>query len=62
MQKLSDRTANFTDSVIRRMTRIAEDIRHKVGITDNLIRLSVGIEDKDDIIADLNNAINNAKK
>ncbi len=41
---------------------IPEDIRHKVGITDNLIRLSVGIEDKDDIIADLNNAINNAKK
>lgn len=40
---------------------IPEEIRHKVGITDNLIRLSVGIEDKDDIIEDLNNAINAAK-
>ncbi len=36
---------------------IPEDIRKKVGITDGLIRLSVGIEDIDDILADLSNAI-----
>ena len=29
---------------------IPKDIREKVGITDGLIRLSVGIEDKDDLV------------
>ena len=33
------------------------EIRDKVGITDELIRLSVGIEDADDLIADLAQAI-----
>ncbi len=37
---------------------IPKDIREAVGITDELIRLSVGIEDADDIIADLEQAIN----
>lgn len=32
---------------------IPEEIRNKIGITDELLRLSVGIEDADDIIADL---------
>ena len=36
---------------------IPEDIRKKVGITDGLIRLSVGIEDIDDILEDLEQAI-----
>ncbi len=36
---------------------IPEEIRKKVGITDGLIRLSIGIEDIDDILADLDNAI-----
>lgn len=36
---------------------IPADIRKKVGITDGLIRLSTGIEDIEDIIADLNQAI-----
>ncbi len=36
---------------------IPEDIRKKVGITDGLIRLSVGIEDIEDILADLSQAI-----
>ncbi len=40
---------------------IPEEIRKQVGITDHLIRLSVGIEDKEDIIADLKNAILLAK-
>lgn len=36
---------------------IPADIRKKVGITDGLIRLSTGIENIDDIIADLSQAI-----
>lgn len=36
---------------------IPENIRKKVGITDGLIRLSVGIEDIEDILADLAQAI-----
>ncbi len=31
--------------------------RHKVGLTDSLIRLSIGIENVDDLIADLENAM-----
>ena len=36
---------------------IPEEIRKKVGITDGLIRLSIGIENITDILADLDNAI-----
>ena len=36
---------------------IPREIREKVGITDNLIRLSVGIEDKGNLLQDLNQAI-----
>jgi cystathionine beta-lyase len=35
---------------------IPEDKRKEIGITDDLIRLSVGIEDADDLIADLEQA------
>ena len=31
--------------------------RHARGLTDGLVRLSVGIEDNEDIIADLNQAL-----
>ncbi|WP_167958391.1 trans-sulfuration enzyme family protein [Anaerosporobacter faecicola] len=37
---------------------IPEEIRQKIGITDTLLRLSVGIEDADDIIRDLDRALN----
>ncbi len=40
---------------------IPYDIRQKVGITDGLIRLSAGIEKAEEIIADIDNAIRNAK-
>lgn len=40
---------------------IPKDIREKVGISDGLIRLSPGIEDKKDIISDLEQAIEKAK-
>ena len=41
---------------------IPADIRKEVGIVDELIRLSVGIEDVDDIIDDLKQAIENSVK
>ncbi len=37
---------------------IPKDIREKSGVVDSLIRLSVGIEDADDLIADLERAMN----
>ena len=33
------------------------DVRNRIGITEGLVRLSVGIEDVDDIIADLDQAL-----
>ncbi len=40
---------------------IPRDIREKEGITEGLIRLSVGIEDREDIIEDLRQALDAAK-
>ena len=36
---------------------VAEDIREHLGITDTLLRLSVGIEDVEDLLADLTQAL-----
>ena len=36
---------------------VAKQTRDRLGITDSLIRISVGIEDADDLIADLNAAL-----
>ena len=33
------------------------ELRRKMGLTDSLVRLSVGIEDPDDLIADLEQAL-----
>ena len=33
------------------------ELRQRLGITDNLVRLSVGIEDAQDLIADLDQAL-----
>jgi cystathionine beta-lyase/cystathionine gamma-synthase len=33
------------------------EARRKIGLTDGLVRLSVGIEDVDDILADLDQAL-----
>ena len=38
---------------------IPKDEREKTGISDSLIRLSVGIEDVEDLIEDLNNSLLN---
>ncbi|MGO1817968.1 MAG: PLP-dependent transferase, partial [Sphingobacterium sp.] len=36
---------------------IPKDVREKVGVVDNLLRLSVGVEDPEDLIADLKAAL-----
>jgi cystathionine beta-lyase/cystathionine gamma-synthase len=36
---------------------VDEQKRARLGITDGLVRISVGIEDTDDIIADLDQAL-----
>ncbi len=38
------------------------EIRNKIGVTDDLLRVSVGIEDADDLIADLQQAIEGGKQ
>ncbi|MGH9206532.1 MAG: trans-sulfuration enzyme family protein, partial [Acidimicrobiales bacterium] len=38
-------------------TSIPEEIRKRVGVSDGLLRLSVGIEDVDDLVADLEQAL-----
>lgn len=37
------------------------ELRERIGITENLVRLSVGIENKDDILKDIERAIEGAK-
>ena len=36
---------------------LPKELRERIGITDNLIRISVGIEDKEDILKDIENAL-----
>ncbi|MGH9782009.1 MAG: PLP-dependent transferase, partial [Candidatus Acidiferrales bacterium] len=36
---------------------IPADVRQQIGIADGLVRLSVGIEDIEDLIADLDHAL-----
>lgn len=41
---------------------VPEDQRKVLGISDNLIRLSVGLEDIEDLIADLESALDESQK
>jgi cystathionine gamma-lyase/cystathionine beta-lyase/cystathionine gamma-lyase/homocysteine desulfhydrase len=41
---------------------VAPEVRERLGITDGLVRISVGIEDTDDIIADLDQALSAVTK
>lgn len=50
VESLIDHPATMTHA------SIPPDVRQEMGITDNLIRLSVGVEDVDDLIADLDQA------
>jgi cystathionine beta-lyase/cystathionine gamma-synthase len=51
VESLINHPASMTHASIPREERI------KNGLSDSLIRLSVGIEDADDLVADLTNAI-----
>jgi len=48
----------ITHPISRTHTELSEEAREKLGITDTLLRLSVGIEDANDIIEDLKQALN----
>lgn len=37
---------------------ISPELRQKLGVTDQLVRLALGIEDSEDIIADIKQALN----
>ena len=52
VESLIEHPASMTHASIS-----AED-RAKIGLSDGLIRLSVGIEDADDLIADISQALN----
>src|SRR5215510_11682318 len=41
---------------------VASEVRERLGITDGLVRISVGIEDTDDIIADIDQALSKIGK
>ena len=47
----------ITHPISRTHTEVSESVRNELGITDTLLRLSVGIEDADDIINDLKSAL-----
>jgi O-succinylhomoserine sulfhydrylase len=40
-------------------SKLSEEDRNEVGITDGLVRISVGLEHVDDVISDLEQALNN---
>ena len=67
IEKLNLSTSSVTraiispsDEVMLRYTvlpSIPKEEREKTGVVDSLIRLSIGIEDAEDLIADLNKAL-----
>jgi len=51
VESLSGHPASMTHA------SIPKEAREKVGVTDNLVRLSVGIEHVEDLLADLTQAL-----
>ncbi|PKM51181.1 MAG: cystathionine gamma-synthase [Firmicutes bacterium HGW-Firmicutes-7] len=49
----------ITYPIIQTHSAIPEEMRRKIGVTDKLLRLSVGIESVDDLIMDLDQALKN---
>jgi cystathionine beta-lyase/cystathionine gamma-synthase len=47
----------ITHPVTMTHAAVPEAERHRTGITDGLVRLSVGLEDVEDLIADLDQAL-----
>jgi cystathionine beta-lyase/cystathionine gamma-synthase len=60
---LAENLGSVETLITHRVTMTHADVeeaeRQRVGITDGLVRLSVGLEDKEDIIADLKAALDN---
>jgi O-succinylhomoserine sulfhydrylase len=54
---LGDTRSLITHPTTTTHSKIPADERAELGITDNLVRLSVGLEDPDDLIADLDRAL-----
>ena len=50
--------AHVVCSSVQTHASVPADQREKLGITDSLVRLSVGLEDIEDIIADIEQALN----
>ena len=48
-----DKSIDAEQAAAMTHTMIPKEIREAAGITDGMIRMSVGLEDPDDIIADL---------
>ena len=38
-------------------TKLTKEVQERIGISEGLVRLSVGIEDVEDIVADLDQAL-----
>ena len=47
----------ITSPLTQTHSDVPEDMRCRLGITDTLLRLSVGIEDVNDLLADLTQAL-----
>jgi O-succinylhomoserine sulfhydrylase len=54
---LGDTKSTITHPATTTHGRLTEDDRQKSGITENLIRVSVGLENVDDIISDLSRGL-----
>ena len=55
---LGDSKSLLTHPATTTHQRLSPKVREEVGITDSLVRLSVGLEDIKDIIEDLDQALN----
>lgn len=53
--------SNFFLRSVMTHASVPADLRAKLGITDSLIRLSIGVEDVKDLIADLDQALQAAQ-
>ena len=42
--------------------QLTEEERNSIGVSDDLIRISIGLEESEDLTADLDNALNKAQK
>ena len=54
---LGDAKSLITHPASTTHSNIEEKLRREIGITENLLRLSVGLEDVNDLIADLTQAL-----